>query len=470
MILQLGIIADQTPASGSTTKAADANADPDATAAAASSENTTTTTTNNNNNKPRHVMPVDDDATPEFVARHALEGAMAAQWLIKAARCHPIANGAAQRGEDCAVRFVYNPNANDSTIVHIVRGGNKTKSRRRKEQLSAQKSIPQLAIELHLKDSAHEDGDGYPVMGGSLLGGFKGLGNPIVQGSLRMINNGSSSLVDEDIDTKIVRVYEREDNPDIASHCVEIGLGRVRNGADILEVDSEHVDDEHEEEEDDIDLGPLARSDARFVPHARQANVRMAKRTPDLPERIKSPLTRREMAAAIREASIDPFQSRIITPEKLDNDLPPAAIDETRHVAEEDDNDASDEADSIVSGGDWSSGDEDAHPARPAVTSAGKAKQPPKRGTIEEVADPRFNVPKKLEAKFHACETLEEKRAVLAAFRKKGREAVARSKMRREAWKKSGSQWQLQLEATRSTTGKGFTSKRGNRKRKNRPT
>ena len=153
------------------------------------------------------------------------------------------------------------------------------------------------------------------------------------------------------------------------------------------------------------------------------------------------------MAAAILEASIDPFQSRIITPQKLD-----------KH----------DDTDSIESSGDWSSDGEDVHQpkAAPAASSAGSSKQKPKRGTIEEINDADFKVPKKLKAKFHACETLEEKRAVLAAFRKRGREAVARSVIRKEALKKSGSHRQLQLQATRTITSKGSTRKRKKRKRK----
>ena len=391
---------------------------------------------------------------------------MAAQWLIKAACCHPTAARAAQRGEDCAVRFVYNPNTNDSTIIHIVRGGKNNNQRknnkvhRRKKRLRAQRTIPQLVIELCLKDSAREDagaGDALPVIAGSPLGLFRDLGNPVVQGSIRVTNNGSSSLVDEeDIDTKILRVYQKDGYPDVASHAhfVEVGIGTMRNGADVLalEADSEDVDDDHHDDQgdddsddDDNDLGPLARSDARFVPHVRQANIRKEKRTPNLRERIESPPTRREMAAAILEASIDPFQSRIITPQKLDND----------------------ETDSIESSGDWSSGDEDTPPkAAPAAPSAGVARQRPKRGTIEEINDANFRVPKKIEAKFHACETVEEKRAVLAAFRKRGREAVARSKLRKEALRKSGSHRQLQLEATRTTTSKESTRKREKRKRK----
>lgn len=422
------------------------------------------------NVEPRHVMSVDDAATPESVARYALEDAMAAQWLIKTALCHPIAARAAERGEDCAVRFVYNSNTNDSTIIHIVRGGmkanskNKTKGRRRKH-LRAQRTIPQLVIELCLKDSAREVGDrvvALPVMAGSPLSLFEGLGNPVVRGVLRVTSNGSSSLVDEDIDAKILRVYQKEGYPDIASHCVEFGMGKVRNGADILllEADCEHVGDDDDsdnsddndsddsDKDDEDDLGPLARSDARFVPHVRLANVRKAKRTPDLRERIESPPTRREMAAAILEVSIDPFQSRIITPQKHAND----------------------ETDSIESSGDWSSDDEDIHQpkAAPTASSAGAAKQKPKRGTMEEINDGDFKVPKKLEAKFHACETLEEKRAVLAAFRKRGREAVARSVMRKEALRKSGSHRQLQLQATRTITSKASTRKREKRKRKSR--
>ena len=422
--------------------------------------------TDADNDEPRHVLPVDGAATPESVARYALENAMAAQWLIRAALCHPIAARAAERGEDCAVRFVYNSNANDSTIIHVFRGGKKangkkmTNGRRRKQQLRAQRIIPQLVVELCLKDSAHEGGDvALPVMAGSPLGLFEGLGDPVVQGSLRVTSNGSSSLVDEDVDAKILRVYEKEGYPDIASHCVELGMGKVRNGADILLLgaDYEHVGDDDDDDDsdesydsanDDDDLGPLARSDARFVPHVRQANVRKAKRTPDLRERIESPPTRREMAAAILEASIDPFQSRIITPQKLD-----------KH----------DDTDSIESSGDWSSDGEDVHQpkAAPAASSAGSSKQKPKRGTIEEINDADFKVPKKLKAKFHACETLEEKRAVLAAFRKRGREAVARSVIRKEALKKSGSHRQLQLQATRTiTSSKGSTRKRKKRKRK----
>jgi hypothetical protein len=155
------------------------------------------------------------------------------------------------------------------------------------------------------------------------------------------------------------------------------------------------------------------------------------------------------MAAAILEASIDPFQSRIITPQKLEND----------------------ETDSIESSGDWSSDGEDVNQpkaAAPEASSAGAAEQKhkPKKGTIEEINDASFKVPKKLEAKFHACETLEEKRAVLAAFRKRGREAVARSVMRKEALRKSGSHRQLQLQATRTTTSKATTRMREKRKRK----
>ena len=412
------------------------------------------------NDESRHVLSVDDAATPESVARHALEGAMAAQWLIKAACCHPIAAETAQTGEDCAVRFVYNPNTNDSTIVHIVRGGKKAHCKkknkgRRRKQLRAQRTMPQLVIELCLQESAREGGDvALPVMAGSPLGLFRGLGNPVVQGSLRVTSNGPPSLVDEDVDAKILRVYEKEGYPDMASHCVELGMGKVRNGADILllEADGEHGgdgDDNDDSDDDDDDLGPLARSDARFVPHVRQANVRKAKRTPDLRERIESPPTRREMAAAILEASIDPFQSRIITPQKLEND----------------------ETDSIESSGDWSSGGEDVNQpkaAAPEASSAGAAEQKhkPKQGTIEEINDASFKVPKKLEAKFHACETLEEKRAVLAAFRKRGREAVARSVMRKEALRKSGSHRQLQLQATRTTTSKATTRMREKRKRK----
>ena len=415
--------------------------------------------TDADNDEPRHVLSVDDGATPESVARYALEDAMAAQWLIRAALCHPIAAGAAERGKDCAVRFVYNSNTNDSTIVHIVRGGKKANSKnktngRRRKQLRAQRTIPQLVIELFLKDSAHEGGDAaLPVMAGSPLDLFRDLGKPLVRGSLRVTSDGPSSLVDEYVDAKILRVYPKEGYPDIASHCVELGMGKVRNGADILllEADCEHVSDDDDSDDsyddsDDDDLGPLARSDARFVPHVRQANVRKAKRTPDLRERIESPPTRREMAAAILEASIDPFQSRIITPQKLDND----------------------ETDSIESSGDWSSDDEDVHQpkAAPAASSAGAAKPKPKRGTIEEINDADFKVPKKLEAKFHACETVEEKRAVLAAFRKRGREAVARSVMRKEALRKSGSHRQLQLQATRTITSKASTGKRKKRKRK----
>mmetsp|Transcript_22404 Transcript_22404/g.64318 ORF Transcript_22404/g.64318 Transcript_22404/m.64318 type:complete len:432 (+) Transcript_22404:129-1424(+) len=427
MLLQLGLMG-QTPASSGTNAAADAT---DATSLLALEERCC-----------RHVMSVDDAATPESVARYALEHGMAARWLIKAARCHPIAARAASRGEDCAVRFVYGPNTNDdSTIVHVVCGANRTNKGRRRKQLRAQKTIPHLVIELCLRDANEEDGDVLPVMVGSPMGVFKDLGSPIVQGSLRaVISNGSSNGVDEDNETKILRVYEKKDCPGIASHCEEIGIGMVESG-----------------DNDDDDLGPLVRSDARFVPHARQANDRKAKRTPNLPDRVESPPTRREMAAAILEASIDPFQSRIITPAKVDDPL-----DETRKAAsDKEDN----EADSIESSGDWSSdgGEDTQHLPRFAGTSS-STNQKPRRGTIEEVDDPSFKVPKKVQSKFQACETSEEKRALLAAFRKRGREAVARSKVRKEFLRLSGSQCQLQLEMTKSSNG--TTSHRVKRRRK----
>jgi hypothetical protein len=160
----------------------------------------------------------------------------------------------------------------------------------------------------------------FPVMVGSLLGVFKDLGNPIVQGSLRAIVSSKGSSIDEYSESKILRVYEKEGCPGIASHCEEIGIGKVESGADILAFeaaengeDDDDDDDDKDDDDGDDNLGPLAQTDARFVPHARQANDRRARRTPNLPDRIGSPPTRREVVAAIRDASIDPFQSRIIT-------------------------------------------------------------------------------------------------------------------------------------------------------------
>ena len=277
-----------------------------------------------------HVMSIDDAATPESVARYALEHVMAARWLIRAARCHPLA---ARRGEDCAVRFTYSPNANaDSTVVHIVSGANINSSRTNKKDqlrkhLMTQKSIPHLLVELCLRDTCsarEEDGDGdgdagvFPVVVGSPLGVFKDLGSPIVQGSLRAIVSSKGSSIDEYSESKILRAYEKGGCPGTASHCEEIGMGKVESGADILAFEAGEVGDNDDDDSDD-DLGPLAQTDARFVPHARQANDRRARRTPNLPDRIGSPPTRREMADAIWEASIDPFQSRIITTNKSTN-------------------------------------------------------------------------------------------------------------------------------------------------------
>ena len=284
-----------------------------------------------------HVMSIDDAATPESVARHTLEHVMAARWLIRAARCHPLAARAARRGEDCAVRFTYSPNttnAADSTVVHIASGADSNsncsaRTNRKdqlRKQLRGQKSIPHLLVELCLRDtcSAREedvdvDAGVFPVADGSPLGVFKDLGSPIVQGSLRTIVSSKGSSIDEYSESKILRVYEKEGCPGIASHCEEIGMGKVESGADILAFEAgengegEDESDGKNDDDGDDDLGPLVQTDARFVPHARQANDRRARRTPNLPDRIGSPPTRREMDAVIRKASIDPFQSRIIT-------------------------------------------------------------------------------------------------------------------------------------------------------------
>ena len=190
-----------------------------------------------------HVMSIDDAATPESLARYALEHVMAARWLIRAARCHPLAARAARRGEDCAVRFTYSPNASaDSTVVHIVSGadsnsnssGRTNRKDQLRKQLRGQKSIPHLLVELCLRDtcSAREedvdvDAGVFPVADGSPLGVFKDLGSPIVQGSLRTIVSSKGSSIDEYSESKILRVYEKEGCPGIASHCEEIGLSLI---------------------------------------------------------------------------------------------------------------------------------------------------------------------------------------------------------------------------------------------------